>query len=233
MGEGAAPGAIDRFCDDLRRLAQQCKVVERILRDVSTCASGTHEVNGFSDVDGDRAEGGLDSQALAECVPEAQHLSTLARDLRAVCERTIANLQGKTSIGQSENGGHTVLVVDDNHDTREMLTVVLERAAFRVVTAANGLEALIVAHRSGPSLIVMDLQMPILDGIETTRLLKAANATRHIPVIAHTARPASIHVPPGVFFAHVLPKPAGPDVLLALVNEFVQLRHQGTKDDWT
>ena len=75
--------------------------------------------------------------------------------------------------------------------------------------------------------------MPMLDGIEATRLLKATSATRHVPVIAHTARPASVHVPPGVFFAHVVPKPVAPDVLLALVDQFVQRRHDVPENDAT
>jgi CheY-like chemotaxis protein len=64
--------------------------------------------------------------------------------------------------------------------------------------------------------------MPILDGIEATRLLKATDATKYIPVIAHTARPGSCHLPPGVLFAHILPKPVIPDVLLALTHRFVR-----------
>ena len=68
---------------------------------------------------------------------------------------------------------NAVLVVDDYGDIREVLAGVLEDAGFVVRTAANGLEALIAAYEMRPGVIVMDVSMPVLDGIEATRLIKA------------------------------------------------------------
>lgn len=115
-----------------------------------------------------------------------------------------------------------VLVVNDRADAIEMVAAILEHAGFEVVTATNGLEGLLAAYRSRPVVILMDVQMPVLDGIEATRLLKAAPATRDIPVIAHTARPNSCRVPSGELFAHILPKPVIPDALLALIQRYVR-----------
>jgi CheY-like chemotaxis protein len=146
-----------------------------------------------------------------------------ARDVRHACQDLVEILGD--DIPKSEPLAATqdrILVVDDVADVAEMVAAVLENAGFEVVTATNGLEGLLAAHRSRPTVILMDLQMPVLDGIETTRLLKAAATTRHIPVIAHTARPDSCHVPPEQLFAHVLPKPVIPEVLLALVQRFVR-----------
>jgi DNA-binding NtrC family response regulator len=64
---------------------------------------------------------------------------------------------------------------------------VLQNAGFVVRTASNGLEALIAAFEMRPAVIVMDVTMPVLDGLEATRLIKAADATRHARVIAFTA----------------------------------------------
>lgn len=72
--------------------------------------------------------------------------------------------------------------------------------------------------------------MPVLDGIEATRLLKAAPATRHVPVIAHTARPDVLEGPITRLFARVLAKPAGPDELIASVKAFLPGHHQQRPD---
>ena len=80
-----------------------------------------------------------------------------------------------------------VLIVDDYEDTREMLKMMLEMRGCVVVEAANGLEAVEVAMREKPDLILMDLNMPVLDGWEATRRLTTQEATRHIPIVAITA----------------------------------------------
>jgi CheY-like chemotaxis protein len=80
-----------------------------------------------------------------------------------------------------------VLVVEDNEVGREGLSRYLRRRGFEVLVAVDGRQALEAARAGGPDLILMDMSLPILDGWEATRLLKADEATRHIPVIALTA----------------------------------------------
>jgi two-component system chemotaxis response regulator CheB len=63
-------------------------------------------------------------------------------------------------------------VVDDSEDTRDIIGVVLTAAGFEVLTATNGLEAIVAAHNVRPAVIVIDANMPVLNGIEATRLLK-------------------------------------------------------------
>jgi two-component system, cell cycle response regulator DivK len=111
-------------------------------------------------------------------------------------------------------------VVDDYGDTRDVLTHVLEHAGFVVRTAANGLEGLIAAYEMRPAVIVMDVSMPVLDGLEATRLIKAAAATRHARVIAHTGNPPFDANPAYALFAAVIRKPATPDTVLATVQQF-------------
>jgi two-component system, cell cycle response regulator DivK len=81
----------------------------------------------------------------------------------------------------------TILLVEDNEMNRDMLTRRLERRGFRVVAAHDGGQGYDLAHSESPDLILMDMSLPVMNGWEVTRLLKADPATRHIPVIALTA----------------------------------------------
>ena len=80
-----------------------------------------------------------------------------------------------------------LLVVEDNEESREGLSRHLKRQGFEVLTAADGQQAVGVSHRDCPDLVLMDMSLPVLDGWEATRRLKADPTTRSIPVIALTA----------------------------------------------
>jgi two-component system cell cycle response regulator DivK len=79
-----------------------------------------------------------------------------------------------------------VLLVDDYPDAREMYTEYLEYSGFEVVEAGNGAEALQRAIDTSPDIILMDLSLPVMDGWEATRRLKAETRTAAIPVVALT-----------------------------------------------
>jgi two-component system, cell cycle response regulator DivK len=79
-----------------------------------------------------------------------------------------------------------VLLVDDYPDAREMYTEYLEFSGFDVVEAENGMEALQRAVDTAPDIILMDLSLPVMDGWEATRRLKADPRTAPIPVVALT-----------------------------------------------
>src|SRR2546421_8030562 len=79
-----------------------------------------------------------------------------------------------------------VLLVDDYPDAREMYAEYLEFSGFDVIAASNGMEALQRAADSDPDIILMDLSLPVMDGWEATRRLKADKRTAHIPVVALT-----------------------------------------------
>ena len=79
-----------------------------------------------------------------------------------------------------------ILVVDDYQDAREMYAEYLQFSGFRVAEARNGNEAVTQAFDLKPDLILMDLSLPGMDGWEATRVLKADERTRHIPVVALT-----------------------------------------------
>ena len=83
-----------------------------------------------------------------------------------------------------------ILVVEDHEDSRDLLTQTLEDD-YELASAANGREALAQAREVRPDLILMDLTLPVLDGWEATRQLKADEELRVIPVIALTAHAMS------------------------------------------
>jgi two-component system cell cycle response regulator DivK len=80
-----------------------------------------------------------------------------------------------------------ILYVEDNDDNIYMLENRLKRAGFTVLIARDGAQGMAMALAEQPDLILMDLSLPVLDGWEATRRIKAAPETRHIPVIAITA----------------------------------------------
>ena len=82
--------------------------------------------------------------------------------------------------------GPLILVVDDYQDAREMYAEYLQYSGFRVAEAKNGNEAVTQARSLKPDLILMDLSLPGMDGWEATRVLKADEATKHIPIVALT-----------------------------------------------
>lgn len=80
-----------------------------------------------------------------------------------------------------------ILIVEDTADTRELLAFILTKHGFDVLEAENGYQGLKIARNEPPDLIVMDMSMPVMDGIFTTQLLKSYENTKDIPVIALTA----------------------------------------------
>ncbi|GIO16084.1 response regulator [Cohnella xylanilytica] len=82
---------------------------------------------------------------------------------------------------------HTVLLVEDNELNRDMLSRRLTRKGYRILSAEDGEQGVEIARRERPDLILMDMSLPVLDGWEATRRLKASEETRKIPVIALTA----------------------------------------------
>ena len=117
----------------------------------------------------------------------------------------------------------TILLVDDHEDNRHALSIVLEREGYRVLEAENGREAVDLAQKELPDLVVMDLAMPVMDGREALRVLRSDLRTASIPVVLLTAMALSVDrermVAEG--FDGLLVKPCMPPVLLAEVRRVV------------
>ncbi len=80
-----------------------------------------------------------------------------------------------------------ILLVEDNEMSRDMLSRRLERRGYQVLIAVDGGQGVAMAQSKAPDLILMDMSLPVLDGWEVARQLKAAPETRGIPIIALTA----------------------------------------------
>ena len=113
-----------------------------------------------------------------------------------------------------------VLVAEDYDDARDIMAMVLESAGFQVLEARDGVEALEAARSFHPSVIVMDMFMPNMDGLTATRALRDEPALRRIPVIAQTAQPSVISGSRELFDA-VLAKPCSPEVLIRTISDLI------------
>jgi two-component system cell cycle response regulator DivK len=80
-----------------------------------------------------------------------------------------------------------ILIVEDNSDSREIMNLFITSMGHQVIKAKNSNEAMAFAEAEGPDLIFMDMQLPDVDGLKTTAMLKQNPKTSHIPVVALTA----------------------------------------------
>src|SRR5215204_1204395 len=97
------------------------------------------------------------------------------------------HIDGVTHMSTPADAQRTVLVVDDFDDTRLLLRTWLERRGFRVVEAENGFEAVDQAEIESPDLIIMDMQMPQLDGLSATRRIRNLKSLNSVPIVAVSA----------------------------------------------
>lgn len=80
-----------------------------------------------------------------------------------------------------------ILIVDDSADNLAMISLDLQQQNYRVVTASNGEDAITIATQTNPNLILMDINLPELDGLAATRRIREIEALRDVPVVAVTA----------------------------------------------
>ena len=86
---------------------------------------------------------------------------------------------------------HKILLIEDNEMNRDMLSRRLTRKGFEIATAEDGEHGVEMAQSESPSLILMDISLPVMDGYEATRQIKANPTTRSIPIVALTAHAMS------------------------------------------
>lgn len=115
----------------------------------------------------------------------------------------------------------TVLIVEDYADSRFMLGRLLEMSGYRVLEAADGREAVALAESECPDVVLMDLQMPVLDGLTATSIIRRIESICHVPVIAVSAQCGEdfIAAAKRVGCDHFVTKPVDFDLLLRLVRD--------------
>jgi two-component system cell cycle response regulator DivK len=116
-----------------------------------------------------------------------------------------------------------ILVIEDQEDNRRILRDLLTSAGYEVIEAVTGEEGVAVAETHRPDLILMDIQLPDLDGYEATRRIKANPALRHIPLIAVTSYALSgddVKALEAGCDGYVA-KPFSPRALLAKIREYL------------
>ena len=129
---------------------------------------------------------------------------------------------GRTVRSDSFAKQDLVLVVDDREDNRELCRECLVYAGFIVIEAHDGAHAVALAGARLPDVIVMDVAMPVMDGHEASRLLKAGPRTSHIPIVFLTATPFGTGAEAGNADALLL-KPCLPDDLEAEVRKWSEI----------
>jgi len=113
-----------------------------------------------------------------------------------------------------------ILVVEDDRDISELITYNLEREGYEIACLYDGSQAIDFVHKRKPDLIILDLMLPEVDGIEICRTLKSDGNTKHIPIIMLTAKSEEADVVVGLQMGadDYIPKPFSPKVLVARIK---------------
>jgi CheY-like chemotaxis protein len=122
---------------------------------------------------------------------------------------------------KGKNGGKKILVVDDSDSTRRLLTSMLARSGFVPTGAADGLEALRMTEAQGFDLVLTDIEMDPLNGVEMIRLMRMQRNPRELPIVVFTASGA--HVPAAIEAGadHILIKPDQLDEVIESINKLL------------
>ena len=126
-----------------------------------------------------------------------------------------------------------ILVVDDEADTRELLQTLLEGEGYAIETAADGKAALVSVRAAQPDLILLDVMMPAMDGLEVCDHLRFDPATRDVPIIFLTAKQDAVtRSRASILDAYAyIEKPFSPDALLAEIRNCLNVFGREPRDD--
>lgn len=120
----------------------------------------------------------------------------------------------------------SVLVAEDNPDSRDALRALLEAYGFTVLEAENGEDAVRRALLSAPDLVLMDIMMPHVDGLEATKRLRESPEFRQVPILALTAMAGSRELAMAAGCDDYLTKPIDIPVLIATIRSWLARGHQ-------
>lgn len=124
----------------------------------------------------------------------------------------------------------TILIVEDHYMSRQVLYTLFESVGHRVLEASNGWSALALARSNSIDLIITDILLPSMDGVEFAQRLRAAPSLATVPIIFYTATsrlPEEINLGSTYETCPVIPKPSDPQIIFAAVNEVLGLGSEG------
>ena len=101
-------------------------------------------------------------------------------------ESPMKDQRNRPSPDLQDNNNPLVLIVEDHADTREMLTILLNMTGCRVIEAEDGEQAMSVAEKGHPDLILLDVRIPLLDGLTVTRLIRSHPVLNKVPILLIT-----------------------------------------------
>jgi len=127
----------------------------------------------------------------------------------------------------------SILVIEDEEDIQELVRYNLSKEGYRVASALDGEEGFRAAKSSTPDLIVLDLMLPGIDGLELCRLFKADAKTRHVPVVMLTAKGEESDVVAGLELGadDYVTKPFSPRILVARIRAVLRRKVREAEDD--
>lgn len=130
--------------------------------------------------------------------------------------------------GAEQRQRPVVLIAEDQQDLRQLYAEQLTLSGFDVIEAGNGAEAIDLSSSRMPDVILMDLSMPVVDGWEATKRLRADTRTAHIPVVALTAHDGSGELERATSAGcnWFVPKPCPPDALITEVRRILSATRQ-------
>ncbi|MBA3713741.1 MAG: response regulator [Pyrinomonadaceae bacterium] len=114
------------------------------------------------------------------------------------------------------------MIVDDSPTVRKLVTIKLEKHGHRVVAASDGMEALTKLQEEVPDLVLLDINMPRLDGYQLCKLIKSNEATKHVPVVMLSGKDGFFDKMRGRVAGSTayMTKPFDPETLIHTVNEY-------------
>ena len=171
------------------------------------------ELGGYSTSPGSRSSGASSSQRRIIVT-----ISVTFFDKRR------AGLQARRKSAAPPCRAPRILIIEDEQDVIDLLTLHLRKAGFTLITATDGASGLRKAREESPALIILDLMLPKMPGLEICKVLKTDAATRHIPIIMLTAKAEEIDRIVGLEFGadDYVTKPFSPRELVLRVNAILR-----------
>jgi CheY-like chemotaxis protein len=152
---------------------------------------------------------------LLALAPADETAETLAAEPVSIAEKGETRA-GCACVSEGPVATKTILLVDDDLSFTQFLSDLLISVGYRIIVAKHGAAAFVELEIAQPDLILVDVFMPVIDGITFCRLVRAKPATRHTPIIVISAMPDVQHTIP-VSIAGFLTKPLDIDALLSLI----------------